>query len=187
MKNDTPTYLIDTIDLKLIVWEDKNYLEKLEKGYKKREIEKEEINRVLNSIEKGIVLKNKANGAPYLQNSSHSHISISHYGGHYAIYLSNEPVGVDIQILKDSLFKGRHYFVNDYEESILDLTKINLHLIWTAKEAFYKKYSGEIEDLKNEVSILKIDQQKTLIHLKHQEEIYTLNFALFDEYVVTWT
>lgn len=187
MKNDKPIYLVDTSHSKAIVWKDDSYFEKLENGHKKRQVEKEEIKRMLSSIDENLILKNQTNGAPHIQHSSYSNISISHYGGHYALYLSDKPVGIDIQTFKDSLMKGRHYFVNQDEELTLDLTKINLHLIWTAKEAFYKKHSGEIEDLKNEVSILKMDEQKKLIHLKYQEEVYMLNFTLFDEYVVTWT
>lgn len=180
-------YLIDNSDSKLIVWKDDTYFEKLEKGLKKKDVEKQTVTEMLHSIDKDLVLKNKSNGAPYIQNSSYSNISISHYGGHYVVYLSKKPVGVDIQIFKDSLMKGRHYFVNQSEESTIDLTKINLHLIWTAKEAFYKKHSGEIADLKNDVSILKIDESKKMIKLNYQEEIFELTFALFEDCVVTWT
>lgn len=186
MKDNDHMYLIDNSDTKLIVWKDDTYFEKLEKGIKKKEVEKQAIKEMLHSIDKDLELKNKSNGAPYIQSSSYSNISISHYGGHYAVYLSKEPVGVDIQIFKDSLLKGKHYFVNQNEESAIELTKINLHLIWTAKEAFYKKYSGEITDLKNDVSILKIDGSEKKIKLKYQEDIFELTFALFEEYVVTW-
>jgi phosphopantetheinyl transferase len=187
MKNDNTTYLVDTPDSKLVVWKDNTYFETLEKGLKKRDVEKKAIKEMLNSIDKDLVLKNKSNGAPYILHSSYSNISISHYGGHYAIFLSKEPVGVDIQTFKNSLVKGRHYFVNETEESTIELTKINLHFIWTAKEAFYKKYSGEIADLKNDVSILEIDEVEKLIRLKYQEDVFALNFAVFEAYVVTWT
>lgn len=187
MKNDNPTYLVDTPDSKLVVWKDNTYFEKLEKGLKKRDVEKKAIKEMLNSIDKDLVLKNKSNGAPYILHSSYSHISISHYGGYYTIYLSNTPVGVDIQIFKDSLKKGKHYFVNETEESDIELTKTNLHLIWTAKEAFYKMHSGEIPDLKNEVSIKKIDESEKNITLNYAHTDFLLNYLIFKNHLVTWT
>jgi len=186
MKSDNLKYLIDTIDSKLIIWKDNSFSEKIKQGLKKKDIETQAITEGLFYLDKKLELKHKSSGAPFTANSIYTHISISHYGGYYAIYLSKNPVGVDIQIFKDSLAKGKHYFVNEVEGSDIELTKINLHLIWTAKEAFYKKHLGEIADLKNEVSILEIDEGGELIRLKYQEEIFVLNFAVFETYVVTW-
>ena len=186
MKNDNLKYLIDTPNSKLVIWKDSAFSEKIKQGSKKKDVETNAINEVLSSLDRNLVLKHKSNGAPYTSNSVYTHISISHYGGLYAIYLSKELVGVDIQIFKDSLLKGKYYFVNDDEASNIELTQSNLHLIWTAKEAFYKKKSGEIDDLKNEVSILEIDEVGKLIRLKYQKEVFVLNFAVFETYVVTW-
>ena len=186
MKNDSSIYLVDNTESKVVVWKDDNYFEKLDRGLKKREVETNAITERLSSIDNNLVLKHKSSGAPYTSNSIYTHISISHYGGYYPIYLSNKPVGIDVQIFKDSLLKGKHYFVNDDEESNIELTQTNLHLIWAAKEAFYKKKSGEINDLKNEVSIIEIDEVGKLIRLKYQKEVFVLNFAVFDAHVITW-
>jgi phosphopantetheinyl transferase len=186
MKSDTQMYLFDTPNSKLIIWKDEMYFDKLEQGLKKREIEKQQVSEKLTTIDKGLILKYHPNSAPYAENSEFTHVSISHYRSYFSIYLSKSPIGVDIQEFKDSLVKGKHYFINKSEESALALTKVNSHLIWTAKEAFYKKCSGEIEDLKNEVSIMDIDEAQKLIRLKYQEEIFMLNFVVFNEYVVTW-
>ena len=186
MKSKNLKYLIDSSTSKLLIWKDEVYFDKLEKGLKKKEVEKQQIHEKLTIIDEGLKLKYQSNGAPYAFNSKFTHVSISHYQSYFALYLSNSPIGVDIQIFKESLIKGKHYFINKNEESAIVLTKINAHLIWTAKEAFYKKYSGEIEDLKNEVSILEIDVEEKLIRLKYQEKLFMLSFAVFDNYVVTW-
>lgn len=187
MNSDNLKYLIDTSDSKLLIWQDKTYFDKIIQGSNKRDLEKQAVLVKLNFLDSNLELKHKSTGAPFIINSAYTNISISHYGGYYAIYLSSIPVGVDIQIFKDSLEKGQHYFVNENETSELRLTKTNLHLIWSAKEAFYKKQSTEIEDLKNEVSILKIDEKGKKVTLRYRSEDIELNYRIFDEYVVSWT
>jgi phosphopantetheinyl transferase len=187
MKKDDPICLIENYTSKLIVWKDETYFKKIEKGFKKKEIERETIKKMLASIDKELILEHKSNGAPSILHSTYSNISISHSGSYFAIYLSNTPVGVDIQIFKDSLVKGLSYFVNQKEESTIHLSENNLHLIWAAKEAFYKKNSGEIEDLKNDVTIQKIDELSKMITLKYQGGNFILNYSIFEKYLVAWT
>ena len=117
-------YIVDEPNSKLISWKDEFHVEKIEKGLKKREIEKQVIREMLSSIDTDLILEYKSNGAPFTSNSIYTNISISHYGGYYAVYLSNKAVGVDIQIFKDSLVNGKHYFVNDLEQSAIEMSKI---------------------------------------------------------------
>ncbi|PHR44611.1 MAG: hypothetical protein COA32_14545 [Fluviicola sp.] len=187
MKSQNLKYLVNNSSSKLIAWKDESHFEKTGNGLKKKEIERQEVHEMLTSIDAGLILEYKSNGAPFTSNSIYTHISISHYGGHYAIYLSNKPVGVDIQVFKSSLAKGKHYFVNEAEESSIELSKINLHLIWTAKEAFYKMHSGEIPDLKNEVSIKKIDESDKSIALNYAHADFLLNYLIFENHLLTWT
>ncbi len=48
-------------------------------------------------------------------------------------------------------------YVNEKEE-LLDLSQVTLQLIWGGKEALFKQFGGQIDDLKNEVSLRQIDQ-----------------------------
>lgn len=69
----------------------------------------------------------------------------------------------------------------------LKLTNLNLHLIWSAKEAFYKRHKGEIIDLKNDVSINEICHKSNSLILIYNEIQKRINFKVFQDCVLVWT
>lgn len=96
-------------------------------------------------------------GAPFMVDFPEKYISISHSKNLYAIQLSDRQcVGVDVQVIKEGLAKGKDYFVNNEEQEFIDLSNINLHLIWSAKEAVYKKYKGGIDKYKDGMVVSRI-------------------------------
>lgn len=177
---------IETEDGLIYLWYDNSYFEKREKGKSKSEIERQEIKEKLHHLFSEAYLNYEESGAPILKNAFYSNISISHSQGWFALYFSNELIGVDVQIFKDTLFKGRSYFVNSLDEE-LELTKNNLHVIWGAKEAFYKKKKGNIIDLKNEVSIIEINEKLKCIKLEYNDIVEDLNFQIYEEIILVWT
>jgi phosphopantetheinyl transferase len=187
MRTYTKSKYLNSCGSALFVWQDIDYLKNLSEGRNKRNLEKETVKHKLESIGNDFILEHDDNGAPLILNSPYSHISISHYRGYFAVYLANKPIGVDIQVFKNSLFKGRSYFVNNHEESTLELSKINLHIIWSAKEAFFKRQLGKISDLKNEVVVVDIDTSKNNIIIKFDNEYFELCFEVYSKYVVIWT
>lgn len=81
----------------------------------------------------------KSSGEPFLINSN-KHISISHSGTLVAIALSNEKVGIDLQIISDKPLKIKSRFLSKAEIQMMggqfdELTAVKL---WCAKEAVYK-------------------------------------------------
>ncbi len=111
-----------------------------------------------------ITINHKESGAPFIVEFPEKNISISHSQDYYAIQLSDKnKVGVDIQVFKKNLAKGRDYFVNEWEEKSLDLTELNLHLVWSAKEAFYKLQEGDIEKYKDEMIVREIGVNQIMI------------------------
>lgn len=175
---------IKTINGEIYLWFDELFLERRKKGLSKEKIERKAIKDKIQQLFPGAILKHEVNGAPILLNATYSNLSISHYRGGYALYFSNESCGVDIQYFKDTLLKGRDYFVNTEEEE-LDLNKTNLHLIWSAKEAFFKKQKGNISDLKKEVSIKAIFEDS--IQLAYKGQIETVFYRVFQDFVLVWT
>lgn len=168
------------------LWFDETYSEQLNAGLSKKEIESTRVKREIQNLYPNAVLEHEENGAPLLIKANYSYISISHYRGWYALYFSNKTNGVDIQAFKNTLFKGKDYFINSKDDE-LELTATNLHLIWSAKEAFYKKHQGNIADLKNEVSVKEIDLKSKLIYLEYKDLVEVLCFRIYADFVLVWT
>lgn len=81
----------------------------------------------------------KSSGAPFLINSN-KHISISHSGTLVAIALSNEKVGIDLQIISDKPLKIMSRFLSNAEIQMMrdQLDALTAVKLWCAKEAVYK-------------------------------------------------
>ena len=111
-------------------------------------------------------------GKPHLIDKKH--ISITHSHHFSAIIVSNEAVGIDIEMQRDIILKIAHKFVNDEELNRLQKTDLNdyikkLTVKWGAKEAIFK--------IKNEKGISFKDHiQVAPFELNEQQTIADLNF-----------
>lgn len=170
----------------LYYWRDNDYERKRRKGMKKKEINKETLKVKIDEIARGSTIFHQENGAPILQSDLYKEISISHSDAFFCLYFSDHSVGVDIQVLKKNLYDGRAYFVNQREEEKIDLSELNLHLIWSAKEAFYKLLKGDILNLKEEAVITEINLIEKSIFLEYHQDKFELNFLLREEFVLVW-
>ncbi len=173
---------ISTDKGRIVVWKSQNFEEILLK-VRKKELERTEVLFMLRHLGFAIpTLLYKDTGQPYLGNEYHENISISHSNGWFAIYLSNEAVGIDIEINHPRLLEGKHYFLNDAE--LLNFTSLHhLQIIWGAKEALYKKYEGNFEDIRNEVTTESIGNKHINLTCKDQPE--TLHFQkIASQYLV---
>jgi len=86
------------------------------------------------------VLEYDAFGKPHLKNKE-LHLSISHSGSYSAIIISKSgPVGIDIERLKDRIFRIIDRFLSpDEERNIGEPDRLEkLYVAWGAKEALYK-------------------------------------------------
>ena len=104
-------------------------------------------------------------------------LSVSHAKGWFAVSISTEPVGVDIQTYSSRLKEGQDYFRNERELPFAD-NETALHLIWCAKEAFYKMKEGQIVDLKEHVTICSISENE--VNLNFENEFYSLRYHLVE-------
>ena len=81
-------------------------------------------------------------GAPILRNSSR-HISVSHSGTFVAIALSDQHVGLDIQVITNKALRLKSRFLSEEEQLMLD-SESDIEgavQLWCAKEAVYKYLS----------------------------------------------
>jgi phosphopantetheinyl transferase len=92
-----------------------------------------------------------AHGKPYLVSLPY-HISLSHSFDYAAVMIGKEPVGIDIEQVKEKVERIAHKFMRKKELAfIADANKIQqLYVCWCAKEAVYKCYGQkEISFLDN--------------------------------------
>ena|SRR5690554_6123001 len=167
-------------------WFDASFDENLSKNISKSQKERECVTEKLQQLNPNASIEHEQSGAPILKNADYPCVSISHYKGWFGLFFSTSPCGVDIQPYKTNMLKGKHYFINDKEEELM-LSTVNLHLIWAAKEAFFKKLKGEITDLKNEVSIIEIDDKNKVLTLIYNEKKEKLNFKIESKFIIVWT
>jgi phosphopantetheinyl transferase len=143
----------DTEKGRIVVWKSGDYFDKIKGSIKKKDLEKQEIIRMLNILGYAITdLHYKESGQPMLKNDSTEYISISHSQGWFAIYLAEQPVGIDVEVERKKIGNGKDWFLNQFELENF-YSNDELHIIWCAKEALYKLMEGIITDPKNEITI----------------------------------
>ena len=132
-------------------------------------------------------------GKPFLKDDIYN-ISMSHSATYAAVYLNkNSLAGVDIQKIKPSISAGADFFLNDDELNWADIqNNLQMHLIWSAKEAAFK-YSGLNElDFKKDIRLKPFrGNQNELIEVNifNRGTVTTIRigYSLFEQYVLTWT
>ncbi len=77
-------------------------------------------------------------------------VSISHSGGYAAAAIDVEPVGIDVEELRDLREDASHLFLTDEETAIMRDCAIEDRMLhfWAAKEAVWKQHHGETQTLK---------------------------------------
>lgn len=96
-----------------------------------------------------IEIKKGKHGKPYVLNLP-AHFNVSHSGSYTVVAISDRPIGIDIEIIKDfSAILAKKHFNEDELKYISgtgpsrkkQLMQQSFYQIWTAKEA-YLKYMG---------------------------------------------
>ncbi len=141
---------------------------------------------VIECIGKNLELKHDSRGKPFLTGENAPNVSISYAQNWMAIYLSeNGLVGIDIEFITKKVEKIVNLFVNDAEKkSFPALTNETLHLIWCAKEAIFKFYGGDFDDLKNEVEVMDINFQEKRIEAKSSFGNIVCEFEIYENQLV---
>jgi phosphopantetheinyl transferase len=132
-------------------------------------------------------------GKPVLTDNSFN-ISISHTQVYAAVALhKNKTVGIDIEIINDRVTRIKSRFLNIKEREALDKSHepvVSL-LCWSAKETVYKMLCREGVDFAQEIFIEPFGiNDASLIafeKLKKRETKFVIDFAITDQYVLTWS
>ena len=131
-------------------------------------------------------------GKPHLVDGNH--ISISHSFEFSAIYISDVPVGIDLEKQRDKVQLISSKFVSATEFLYLKNNKFYnkrlLTIIWGAKEALYKLYGCAGLSFKDDIEILKFDISDTFlnakINFKNKVSNYLLNFIEFEAFTCVY-
>lgn len=162
-----------------------DYEKLLKAGINKRAVEKGGVQMLLEKLGyDGLEIQYKETGQPYFKQKPGLFLSVSHAKGWYAVQIGTERVGIDIERASMRLKQGQDYFRNERELPFAE-DETALQLIWGAKEAFYKWQEGQIADLKEEVTLVKILEEKLVIEFESDE--YQLGFRVFGDVFLVFT
>lgn len=160
-----------------------------------RRREKLAVRALLNEVFNGkVYLGHHDNGRPFLQNSL-TEISISHTA-HYVAVLTHpsESVGIDIERLNRDFAAVERRALSFEEKDYLSSKEKSLHLaiLWSAKEAVFKRMSRSDVDFSKQILIKKFNPREegelTAVFRDKDgtEQEFELQYQLFEDHVMAW-
>ena len=129
------------------------------------------------------------------------HFSLSHCGDYAAAIISEAgSVGIDLEASGDRIFRIRHKFLSDEEQSVLqsnaglpDLQEGGeaarwLTRAWSAKESIYKWYGALGIDFIKDISLAAVDvaAQKMCFHFAPADAKLWLSYRSLEGLELTW-
>jgi len=131
-------------------------------------------------------------GKPYLKDGKY--VSISHSFSFSGIIVSDNPVGIDIEMQRDKIVKIAPKFV-DYECEYLDTGNEDdirkLTVIWAVKESLYKLFATPGMLFKDHFLVIPfmLEDLKTQawIDYKDTKQRYNLEFLEFENFTCAYT
>lgn len=140
--------------------------------------------------ERGELFKDAA-GKPHLRSSTH-HVSISHTVNYAAAIAHPNPCGIDVQRIVPQIRRLAEKFIGPGEQAQLtnEFELVQLHLIWSAKEAMYKAFGQRQLDFKKHLFVdlgsFTADATKGTAYLRKDkvEMLFDLDYMVFDEFVL---
>jgi phosphopantetheinyl transferase len=129
--------------------------------------------------EKEISITYTPNGQPLFHKGF---ISFSHTKDLVLVALSDQPVGVDIELCAPRILKLKHKFMNEKEILFFDPENPkDVTMIWCAKEAIFKWYAKGELDFSNDIIIA---NNPLLALLKNEKEIPLYQMEYLDYMIV---
>jgi phosphopantetheinyl transferase (holo-ACP synthase) len=142
-----------------------------------------------------VYLEYDSYGKPHLRNTG-SYLSISHSGDYSAVITSStHPVGIDIERLKDRIYRIKDRFLTVEEHKSLGETNRleKLYVIWGAKESLYKIYGKPEVEFQRDIIIRSFDYLCTgkgqcIAEMKTPEgaESYDIFYEKISDYMLVY-
>lgn len=130
-------------------------------------------------------------GKPFLINFPH-HISLSHSFDYAAVMISTEnPVGIDIEIIKDKITRIQSKFLNPQELAAVPVEhRIEyLYACWCAKEAIYKLNGKRNVSFKDNIHISPFHYQQQGVFdarliVNGQVQHFQVHYERYEDYMI---
>lgn len=158
------------------------------KGKLKNKVQREMVQVLLDKVfGEQVTIGYFDSGAPYLLEKPSWQISISHSSNRIVVYLSEQTaVGVDLQEIREGIYEGRSYFINETEEvnfaEELQDAKTLLS-IWCVKEAAYKLVKG-ISNAKHALVVSKGEGEDWVCRIANQD--YRFKLQQLDHFLLVY-
>ena len=123
----------------------------------------------------------KESGSPYLSNNDE--ISISHCADAVVIMVSNSPCGVDVENINRNFKKVAKRIVTPNDRPITE--DGHLAEYWCTKEAIYKAFDGDINDILSDIVIE--DVIGAQIHARVDHMAIIANIIYVDSLIISYT
>ena len=148
------------------------------------------LHRMSGRSERGELFKDQA-GKPHLRDSTF-YVSISHTVNYAAAIAHPNPCGIDVQRIVPRIRRIANKFIGPGEQIQLtpEFELLQLHLIWSAKEAMYKAFGLRQIDFKKHLFVdfgpFSAATTKGTAYLKKHdaEMLFDLDFKIFEEFVL---
>jgi len=131
-------------------------------------------------------------GKPHLNDGKH--ISISHSHEFSTIIISNQNIGIDLELQREKIITIAHKFA-EAEFSFLNLesSKDTIHkltVIWGAKEAIFKIRNEPGISFKDHIEVESFDSKdcKTtaILHFENIQTRYEIHFAALENFILVY-
>ena len=125
-----------------------------------------EICRATSLANSQLEFSKNAYSKPFLVNSSHIHFNISHSGCYVACAVADEPVGIDIEIIKPVDLKiAERFFALDEARYVMDGNHtFRFYDVWTKKESRIKWEGKGLSKPITSFSVFDSDEQETITY-----------------------
>lgn len=132
------------------------------------------------------------NGKPSLKILESPYISITHSGEFSAIIVSNQPVGIDIELIKPKVLQIAPRFMNVLHlENLTDLEKIKkATIVWGIKECVFKIKNEKGISFPNHIFESQFEpsqnQAKAQLQFNNQTENFQMFFEEIENYMLVY-
>ena len=117
-------------------------------------------------------------------------ISISHSGNYAALIVSENNVGIDIEIINDKALKLKSKFLETELNYPLELNKETSLVYWNIKESIFKAVDKAGIDFKKNILVLPLDMKKNVLKSWYinDHEIYSFDtrFKISKKYTLAF-
>lgn len=126
-------------------------------------------------------------GSPYLSGSP-LHVSISHSHGFAALALSPRPVGLDIEVWGPRALRLSPRFITAEEGELLSEDPERMAvMIWSAKEAIYKRFSQYGISLYDDIHLEKMADGRLLATIPKLQQHMRIVCEACSDFALTYT